>query len=189
MKPLFRCLLVTLASAPPACLAHESPIDHVERELRLFAEGGSVRLVYRLLPTERATLMELGSMDADGDGSVADGEVDSFFAAKARAIARRITLTVGDRTLPLTPAGGVRRDPQLGQTFLFTAPLPALEAGRHPGRLVDGHSRDYPGGYVWRDPGGGDPGAIRFEPVTPDTGSRSPEHPPWLELQFNVVVH
>ena len=88
-----------------------------------------------------------------------------------------------------TPAcGGVRCDPQLGQTFVFAARLPTLASGRHPGKLVDGHSRDYPGGFVWKEPGRGGSGAVRFEPVAPVTSRRSQDHPPWLELQFNAVV-
>lgn len=179
-------LLIALVLTPVSGRGHESPIDHVERELQLFARDGKVWLVYRLLPTERAVLMELEAMDADGNGRIADEERDVFFAGKGRAIAKSIELTIGDRSLAIEPDGGVRYDPQLGQTFLFTAPLPPLEPGRHPGKLVDGHSRDYPGGFVWKSPGRGGPETIRFEPVTRD--ARGHEHPPWLELQFNVVV-
>jgi hypothetical protein len=188
MKPFHLCLLVALASAASSVRGHESPIDHVERELRLYAEDGKVCLVYRLLPTERATLTELKAMDADGNGSVSDQERDAFFASKGKAIAKKLDLKIAARSLPLETVGSVRCDAQLGQTFLFSAPLPALESGRHPGQLVDGHSRDYPGGFVWKEPGRGGPREIRFEPVTPDTDSRSHEHPPWLELQFHVVV-
>jgi hypothetical protein len=192
MKPLPRCLLIGLAFAsaawPTAGRGHESPIDHVERELRLSAEDGQVQLVYRLLPTERATLMELRAMDADGDGTVSEQERDAFFAGKAHAIARLIELRIGDRPLPLAAVGSVRCDPQLGQTFLFAAALPALPAGRHPGTLVDGHSRDYPGGYVWKEPGQGGSGGVRIEPVPSGNASGSRDHPPWLELQFEAVV-
>jgi hypothetical protein len=186
-KPFSLWLLVALALTPTSGHGHESPIDHVERELQLFAGDGRVRLVYRLLSTERAALMELRAMDVDGDGSISLQERDAFWAGKGRAIAKSLELTIGDRSLALEPDGGVRCDPQLGQTFVFTAPWPALAPGRHPGKLVDGHSRNYPGGFVWKSPGQGGSEAIRFEPVTPDT--RSHEHPPWLELQFNVVVH
>lgn len=188
MKPLRPCLLVALALLPTSGRGHESPIDHVERELRLFAEDGRVWLVYRLLPTERATLMELRDMDADGNGSISDRERDGFFAGKAKAIAKRIELKIDEQSLPLEPDGSVRCDPQLGQTFLFAAPLPTLASGPHPGKLVDGHSRDYPGGFVWKQAGRDGPEAIRFEPVTPDTDPRSHDHPPWLELRFNVLV-
>jgi hypothetical protein len=188
MKTLRHFLLLALAVSPTSVLGHESPIDHVERELRLCAEEGRVRLVYRLLPTERATLVELKSMDADGDGTISGGEREAFFAGKAQAIAKRIELTIDEQPLPLEPNGSVRCDPQLGQTYVFSVPVPKLASGRHPGKLVDGHSRDYPGGYVWKEPGHGGPGAIRFEPVAPATDRRSPDHPPWLELQFNVLV-
>lgn len=192
MKTLSHCLIIGLASAsaawPSMGRGHESPIDHVERELRLFAEDGQVRLVYRLLPTERATLMELRAMDTDGDGIVSAAERDAFFARKAEALARLIELRIGERPLPLEPVGSVRLDPQLGQTFLFAAALPALPPGRHPGTLVDGHSRDYPGGYVWKEPGQAESGGVRFEPATAGPGVGSRDHPPWLELQFEAVA-
>lgn len=188
MKTLPRILLIVLASSPMPGHGHESPIDHVERELRLFAEDGKVWLAYRLLPTERAALVELESMDADGNGTISAAERDTFFDDKARAIARKLDLAIDDRPLPLAPAGAIRCDPQLGQTFLFAAPLPALSPGRHPGKLVDGHSRDYPGGFVWKDPGKGGSESIRFEPFAPEIRPRSHDHPPWLELQFNVIV-
>jgi hypothetical protein len=188
MTPTRFFLLVALAVTPLAGHGHESPIDHVERELRLFAKDGKAWLVYRLLQTERATLMELTSMDADGDGTISDAERDAFFAAKATAIAKRIDLKIDASSLPLEPVGGPRLDPQLGQTFFFAAPLPVLASGRHPGTLIDGHSRDYPGGFVWREPGRNGSQEVRFEPVGPDTDRRSHDHPPWLELQFTVVV-
>jgi hypothetical protein len=180
--------VVALVLAATASRAHESPIDHVERELWLFAEDGRVSLVYRLLPTERATLMELKHMDADDNGVISDQERESFFAAKAESIARKMQLKIGEQTLPLQPDGSVQLDPQLGQTFRFRAPLPALRSGRHPGELVDGHSRDYPGGFLWKASGQDGSAEIRFEPVTPDTDPHSREHPPWLELRFDAVV-
>ena len=192
MKPPRPSSLIALALVSALCptpgRGHESPIDHVERELRLFAEDGQVLLTYRLLPTERAALMELKAMDADGNGTITDKERDAFLAAKSQAIAKQITLKIDEFSLPLAPRGGVRCDPQLGQTFVFAARLPTLASGRHPGKLVDGHSRDYPGGFVWKDPGRGGSGAVRFEPATPETPSRPGDHPPWLELQFNAVV-
>ena len=60
MKPPRPSSLIALALVSALCptpgRGHESPIDHVERELRLFAEDGQVLLTYRLLPTERAAL-------------------------------------------------------------------------------------------------------------------------------------
>lgn len=188
MTPTRFCLLVALAVTPLSGRGHESPIDHVERELWLVADNGQALLTYRLLPTDRAALMELKTMDADGNGTVSDRERDLFFATKAKAIAKRIDLNIDQFSMPLEPVGSVRCDPQLGQTFHFAAPMPALASGRHPGKLVDGHSRDYPGGFVWKEPGRVGSEAVRFEPVAPVTGRRLQDHPPWLELQFNVVV-
>jgi len=192
MKPTRTVSLIALAlvvaSLPQPGRGHESPVDHVERELELFAEDGKAWLVYRLRPTERALLMEIRSMDTDGNGTISDGERDRFFAGKAHAIAKKIDLRIDDRSLPLEPDGSVRCDPQFGQTFLFKASLPELGLGRHPGNLLDGHSRDYPGGFVWKNARRKATDAMRFEPVVPATPSRSDDHPPWLELRFDLVV-
>lgn len=188
MKTLRHALLIALAFLPASARSHESPIDHVDRQLRLFAADGRACLAYRLILTERAALMELRLMDADGNGTISAEERDSFFAGKAAAIAKQIAVTIDGRALPLAPEGAVRCDPQLGQNFLFVAPLPQLASGRHPGKLVDGHSRDYPGNFVWKSRGPAGSEAVRFEPVVPETPSRPTEHPPWLELEFHAVV-
>jgi hypothetical protein len=187
LRHVFLTALI-LALAPASGRGHESPIDHVQRELRLFAADGRARLAYRLILTERAALMELRSMDTDGNGTISTEERDTFFAAKARAIAKQIVVTIDGQALALEPETPVQCDPQLGQSFLFGAPLPKLASGRHPGKLVDGHSRDYPGGFVWKNLGPAGSEAVHFEPVAPTTPSRPNEHPPWLELEFHAVV-
>ena len=79
---------IALALVPTPGRGHESPIDHVERELRLVAEDGQVVLTYRLLPTERAALMELKAMDADGNGTIDFPEFLNLMARKMKVRVR-----------------------------------------------------------------------------------------------------
>ena len=158
------------------------------RALPVVPEGGAALLMHDKFVDE-AVLPKLrpGSLIV-AEASIVDLLPD-FGGHRLIAVpAKQIALEIDEFPLPLEPRGGVRCDPQLGQTFVFAARLPTLASGRHPGKLVDGHSRDYPGGFVWKEPGRGGSGAVRFEPVAPVTSRRSQDHPPWLELQFNAVV-
>lgn len=183
--PLTFVLLFCLGLAL-AAVAHESPVDHVERELRLWVEDGRLHLSYRIQQSERAVLLQLHRIDTSGDGVVSEAEREAFFTAQARRIAGLFALEVDGQALKLAPAGGVQLDARLGQTFTFSAPLASLRPGRHAGRLADGYSRMYPGPFRWR---GGSEGKgarveLRAEPGT--TGAAL--HPAWLALKFDVVV-
>ena len=171
-----------------AAFAHESPIDHVERELRFWVEGGQLHLSYRVQQSERAILMQLHKMDTDGDGMISEDERGTFFATQAQKIAGLLKLDLDGHSLAFSPAGVVRLDARLGQTFEFTAPLPALNAGRHPGHMLDGYSWLYPGPFRWIDPGAGSQKDIRVEPVVQPAGDPTLVHPAWLDLKFEIVV-
>ena len=173
------------------CLAvkssgHESPVDHVERELRLWVDGGRLHLSYRVQQSERAVLLQLQRMDTNGDGVISDVERDAFFTAQAARLTGLFTLEVDGQVLRFAPASGGQRDARLGQTFIFTAPLAALRPGRHTGRLVDGYSRLYPGPFRWVNDG--NQRGIRVEPVAQPEDHRMPLHPASLALKFEVVV-
>jgi hypothetical protein len=168
--------------------AHESPIDHVERELRFGVEEGKLFLSYRLQQTERAALMELQQMDGDADGKNLPAEQEAFFAKKGAMIAKQFVVSVDGKPLAFAPVGAAECDARLGQTFVFAAPLPKLGPGRHEGLLIDGYSRAYPGMFRWKEAGQGRPGDIRIVPVTQPEDPRSSRHPAWLELKFEVVV-
>lgn len=188
MNARFLSFLGTFLMIAISAFAHESPIDHVERDLQLNVKNGKLMLIYRLQPTERAALMELKQMDGNADGKISDAERDAYFAALAESIAKKFTLTLDKQPLTFAVDGKVKRDGKLGQTFRFVAPLPPLKPGRHEGLLVDGHSREYPGAFRWKQAGGGSAKEIRVEPLTLPDDPRIRQHPPWLELKFEIVV-
>jgi len=170
--------------------AHESPIDHVERELDLSVKDDQLLLRYRLRYSERALLLQIHQMDGNADGELSASETAAFFTAHAAMLAALFTVQVEGRAVKFQPVGAMRPDARLGQTYEFSAPLGNLAAGRHPGSFLDGYSRIYPGAFRWRRPGEGSPRATRVEPLIPPEAARSSpqQHPAWLELKFEIVV-
>ncbi len=188
-------VLVALVMAGLAT-AHESPVDHVEREFRLWAANGKLHLSYRLQLAERAALLQLHRMDTDADGHISDSERTVFFSTQADRLAQGFTVELAGRSLHFTPSGTVRFDARLGQTYSFEASLPTLPPGRHVGRLADAHARTYPGPFRWVDAGAGRPREIRVEPVTEAADGKRPAwlavkaiaHPESLALNFALVI-
>ncbi len=168
--------------------AHESPVDHVEREFDLSVRDGQLVLTYRLRYADRALLMQIHQMDVNADGKLTDEEATAFFAAQATRLADLFTIQVEGKPLHFKPAGPMRPDARLGQTYEFSAPVGSLAAGRHPGLLIDGYSRMYPGSFRWRRPGDEGPAKTRVEPLTPSDSPRAVLHPEWLELHFEIIV-
>ena len=187
---LFSLTLCLLAVTLPVSQAHESPVDHVERQFRIIVKDGALQVTYRIGLTERAALLQLQAMDTNADGHIDDAEVDVFFTAQAKYLAGLFKLDLDGQPLALQPAGEVQRDLKFGQTYTFTAPLGKLTPGRHPGMLADGFSRMYPGSFRWIRPGEGGPKDIRVEAVVipQDAGANQREHPSRIELKFNLVV-
>ena len=190
LAAILLCLCVCLATA------HESPVDHVEREFRLWVAEGRLHLSYRLQLAERAALLQLHRMDTDADGRISAAERDAFFTAQAERLARGFTVELAGRSLAFTPSAAVRCDARLGQTFTFQAPLPTLAPGRHPGRLADAHARAYPGPFRWVDAGAGGPREVRVEPTSAATEGKRPAwlavkdtaHADSLALNFVMVI-
>jgi hypothetical protein len=168
--------------------AHESPVDHVERELRLSVRGGALHLRYRVQQSERSVLMQLHQMDGNGDGLISDTERDSFLTAQAQKLAALFKLEIEGQLLKFVPSSAVRCDARLGQTFTFTAALPTLHSGKHPGRFTDGYSLSYPGPFRWLNAGEGNQQDIRVEPSAKTEKQPSTQHPSALVLNFDVVV-
>lgn len=168
------CLLASLA------IAHESPVDHVDREFRLWVAEGRLHLSYRLQLTERAALLQLHQMDTDTDGQISQAEREVFFTTQAERLGHGFTLELAGRTLALIPSAPVQCDARLGQTFTFQTTLPALAPGRHAGRLADAHARAYPGPFRWLDAGPAATGQARVEPVTAATDGKRPT---WLAVK------
>ena len=187
---LFLSLLVSLAAA------HESPVDHVDREFRLWVAEGRLHLSYRLQLAERAALLQLHQMDKDADGRISQAERDAYFTTQAERLGRGFTLELAGRALALTPSSPVQCDARLGQTFTFQTPQVALAPGRHAGRLADAHARAYPGPFRWVDAGSASAGEVRVEPVSAATDGKRPTwlavkattHPDSLALNFVVVI-
>lgn len=190
LAAVFLCLFASLA------IAHESPVDHVDREFRLWVAEGRLHLSYRLQLAERAALLQLHQMDTDADGHISHAERDVFFTTQAERLGRGFTLELAGRTLALIPSASVQCDARLGQTFTFQTTLPALAPGRHAGRLADAHARAYPGPFRWVDTGPAATGEARVEPVIAATDGQRPAwlavkpgaHPDSLALNFVVVI-
>ncbi|MEN9574538.1 MAG: hypothetical protein RL514_2393 [Verrucomicrobiota bacterium] len=186
-------LLCLLAGFAPA---HESPVDHVEREFRLWVTEGRLHLSYRLQLAERAALLQLHRMDTDADGRISGTERDVFFSTQAERLARGFTLELAGRALFFAPSAAVRCDARLGQTFSFVAPMPSLAPGRHAGWLADAHARAYPGPFRWVNAGAGGPSEVRVEPGLAVTDAKRPTwlavkdtaHSDLLALNFVVVI-
>ena len=181
-------LLLLLLLGAIAARAHESPIDHVERELDLSVKDGQLCLGYRLHYTDRALVMQLLAMDANGDGKLNDEERAAYFTDFAQKLADSFSVQVDGKSVKFKPVGSMHPDGRLGQTYDFAAPLGALTPGRHPGSLLDGYSREYPGPYRLHQP---DPGAAahtHIEPLDQAPSADPNQHPAWLELKFAIVV-
>ena len=175
-------------AAPLRPLAHESPVDHVDRAIRIWIEGDSLFLRYQLQLSERAAMMQLKTMDADADGAVSENERDVFFSAFAERLAKDLHVQLGERTAELKPTGRVELLPQFRQVFVFSAPTGALTPGSLGGKLSDEFSRNYPGVYRWdgmkENSKSGPRVVVREAPKSQEAVG----HPAVLVLKFEVVV-
>ncbi len=195
-----RWIAMTMVMA--ACgvaLAHESPVDHVHRILRMSAqrldENDLVVVSYRMVLPERAALLQLKAMDQDGDGKISEEERDAFFKHRGEEIAKQLQMSVDDKPVAVTVAGKVVLDPVFGQTFVFEARVPKLAAGVHKGKLVDLYSQRYPGPYVWRastaTPGTGATTQPALTPMTlkvPAIGDTQASQGSTIVLTFELIA-
>src|SRR6187551_2998837 len=78
------CALVL--SAPLKPLAHESPVDHVDRGIFIWIAGETIHVRYQLQLSERAAMMQLTKMDGDGDGVISGRERDTYFESFAESL-------------------------------------------------------------------------------------------------------
>lgn len=138
------CLVASMHARESA--AHESPVDHVDRELIAWIADGRLFLRYRARLTERMAIMDLAAADDDRDGKVSDAELKSHLTGRQRDLAKQIRLDADGKPLEWTVEGDVKLDAGLGQTFLFSVPLASIGTPQKL-RLVDGYSRQYPGGF------------------------------------------
>jgi len=144
-------LIVVLCLCASTTLAHESPIDHVDRKLRLSVDGDKLLLTYQLRLTQRAALLQLRSMDSDKNGRISENERDKFFQKTSRRLAKLIDAELDHGRLTFEPVGKVRLAADFSQTFQFAAPLGKLDSKKtREGVIRDRHSRSYPGSFVFQ---------------------------------------
>lgn len=179
--------LALVLAVPARPLAHESPVDHVDRAIRIWIDGDSIFLRYQLQLSERAAMMQLKDMDTDGDGAVSDRERDAFFATAATKLAPQLRIDLDERAVELKPSGRVELLPQFRQVYLFSAPVGALKAGAHAGKLSDAYSRNYPGVYRWDGAKERVSGARVLVKESPKT-QEAAGHPAVLVMKFEIVV-
>ncbi|HYG77830.1 MAG TPA: hypothetical protein VEK08_22680 [Planctomycetota bacterium] len=144
---IFFAALALLIYVPARPLAHESPIDHVDRDIRIWVAGESIYVSYQLQLSERAAMMQLHKMDVDASGTVSDTERRTYFADFAAQLVRQLQLKVGTQPVSLKPDSPVKLLPQFRQKFIFSGPVGRLPKGKTPGRIDDLYSRSYPGNY------------------------------------------
>ena len=140
--PLLAALLLAAGPVP----AHEAPIDHVDRTLRVEAKGETLHLHYRLHHTPRSVIMQMRAMDTDRNGSISEDERTRYFTGFAAELARSLVLRpAGKETVSFHPTGDVTLRPDLSSEFGFAATLGGLATGTHHFVLTDKSSRKYPG--------------------------------------------
>lgn len=192
MRKIFVAImaLVFVMMTPLKPLAHESPVDHVDRGIKIWITGGIIHLSYQLQLSERAAMMQLNKMDSDADGIISDRERDAFFAPFSESLAKQLHLQVGEKQVEMKPDGAAKLLPQFRQVYRFSGTLGALEKGKHFGKLIDDYSRSYPGAYRWDGPKNGM--SETGEPIV--TVTEAPKaveaagHPGVLVLKFEVAV-
>jgi hypothetical protein len=190
MKHLLYTILaavVLVASAPLKPLAHESPVDHVDRGIRIWVKGENIYLRYQLQLSERAAMMQLTQIDRNGDAVIADSERDEYFASFADALSKQLHLKLGNRVMELKRDGKIELLPEFRQVFTFSARCGPLESGRLPGVFSDEYSRSYPGAYRWDAPqidlNAGPRVVVKDAPK-----AITVEHSGFLQINFEIVV-
>ncbi len=166
--------------------AHESPVDHVERSLRLSIAGDKIVISYRLQITERAALLQLHRMDTDKNGTISGKERDTFFNSFSAQLAAQLKLEIDRRAIEVKPAAPVKLDAEFGQTYVFSAPLNVMGPGMHAGNLLDEYSRAYPGAYRVR----AEERKIGVAQIQLRMNKDNPaaqEHPGMMTIDFDVI--
>ena len=72
-------------------VAHESPIDHVDRLVKVWLADDGLHLSYRMRISERQALLQLRAVDTDRDGKISSTESGTFFKSHGEKIAGYLT--------------------------------------------------------------------------------------------------
>lgn len=189
--------LAPLLAGPPRTMAHESPIDHINRTIRFEIAENKLIVDYRIRLTPRAAILQLRAMDRDRDGTVfpdhgfpanGDPEYTSYFKALGARLANDLVLKDGDRRVAFAQQGNVALYPDLSNEYRFEADLGRLRSGVHTFMLRDNFSRRHPG-------------SVRVRTATPKENQgvllavrKSPEferlgkHAEMLEMIIEIIV-
>ena len=180
-------LLAILAFFITPVSAHESPIDHIDRVVKIYIEDGKVHLVYRIRLQERQVFFQLQQMDLDADGIISDAERNAYFKKIANQLTKDLRLEIDGKPMTLVSEHPVRLSPDLSQTYHLTAPLAALPVGNHTGRFVDDFSRTHPGDYLWT-PRQINRNGIEVDAVDAPGIERLGAHPAMIFMNLRIVV-
>jgi hypothetical protein len=180
------CLSLILA-LPLEPTAHDSPVDHVDRAIRIYVENGKLYVRYQVQLSERSATMQLGQIDTNGDGSVADAERAAFFTQQQKALCPQLSVSLNEKALALKPEGSVELLPQFRQVFTFSAEI-EVKSGKASGEFVDRYSRTYPGAYRWDEPKRPKAGAPKVIVSEAPKVHRTDGHPSQLQIKFEVLL-
>jgi len=128
-----------------SALAHESPIDHVNRVIRMDVKDEQLIIDYRLQMTPRTVLMQMRDMDVDGNGRIGDEERGTYFEASARDLKRALTLSRDEKPIRIKSSGNCVLRPDLSNEYYFAANLGELAIGKHAFIFRDSFAKKYPG--------------------------------------------
>ena len=186
-------LCIALVSAATAALnvrplAHESPIDHVDRQIRLWVEGDRLFIRYQLQLSQRAAMMQLQKMDVDKDGTVSPQERDAQLNAYAVKLSRQLELYVADKAVEVSSAGPVKVLPHCRQVYVFSGQIGTLTSGTLRGKLVDNYSRHYPGSYRGENPKHDSGARAAVKVLLTDIPQLNSGHAGALVLNFDLIA-
>ena len=137
--------ILLLAICPMLTFAHESPIDHVNRVIRMNVKDEQLIIDYRLQMTPRTVLMQMRDMDADGSGHISDEEKRAYFETNARELSRALALTRDEQPIRIKSSGNCVLRPDLSNEYYFAANIGELAAGKHSFTFRDSFAKKYPG--------------------------------------------
>ena len=184
-----RWLLFVWLAVLSAAHAHESPVDHVDRTLTLWARDGRLFVACRLQLTLRMALLQFHEADADRDGAVSAPELAKFLEASAVRLRGLLRAEIGGRPLAWDAAVRTSLEPGLAQRFIFSAPLGDVGKERWEGRLSDGFSVHYPGHYRFLNTGEIPADAQRLlAEFAPETERLPGGHPARVVVKFTPAT-
>tara|TARA_B100000809_G_scaffold263065_1_gene315458 strand:- start:1428 stop:1991 length:564 start_codon:yes stop_codon:yes gene_type:complete len=170
---------------PAVVLAHESPIDHINRTLTFDVQAKHLRLGYRMNLTPRVAILQLRKMDRNRDGNISDNEQSGYFEAFARRLSSELVFEMNEKRLPVRVTDDVKLYPDLSNEYHFSVSLGCLMTGRHVIRFRDEFSRRYPG-------------SVRLAAAAPRAGDsvveirkdvrRSQRHLDMIEVDLEITV-